>query len=428
MNQARHLIRAVGLPGAVMMGLGSIVGTGVFVSLGLAAGIAGPAMILALLLAGILAVCNGLSSAQLAAAHPVSGGTYEYGYKYVNGWAGYLAGWLFVCAKSASAATAALGFGGYFIKLLNLDFIAAWQVGLLVAALVVLVAALGIKRSNLTNIVIVSITLVTLGVYVVTSIPQFHIDNFRPVFQNFANDKNTFPSFFEATALMFVAYTGYGRVATLGEEIIDPVRNIPKAIIATLAISFVVYMLVAITSIGAVGAEVFFIGTIEDVAPLQVISESIHNPIVAVVLSLGAMTAMLGVLLNLILGLSRVIFAMGRKGDLPSFFAHVGAADHTPIVAVLTSGAVIMSLVLLKDIKIAWSFSAFTVLIYYAITNISALRLPADKRLYPRMFTWLGLLGCLSLGFWVEGEALVLGFMVLLAGVAWRVIYQRCRR
>nr|MBP9225705.1 amino acid permease [Verrucomicrobiales bacterium] len=106
----------LGVFGAMMMGLGSIVGTGVFVSIGIAAGIAGPSVILAVALAALVAICNGLSSAQLAANHPVSGGTYEYGYQYLNSWLGFTAGWMFLLAKSASAATAALGFSGYLLS------------------------------------------------------------------------------------------------------------------------------------------------------------------------------------------------------------------------------------------------------------------------------------------------------------------------
>jgi APA family basic amino acid/polyamine antiporter len=118
-NSPNQLRREVGVVGATMMGLGSIVGTGIFVSMGIAAGSAGPAVVLAIALSALIAVCNGLSSAQLAAAHPVSGGTYEYGYRWLHPSLGFLAGWMFVCAKTASAATAALGFSGYVLDLVE---------------------------------------------------------------------------------------------------------------------------------------------------------------------------------------------------------------------------------------------------------------------------------------------------------------------
>ena len=167
---AQALQRRVSVFGAVMMGLGSIVGTGVFVSLGLGAGIAGSGVVLALVLAGALAACNGLSSAQLAAAHPVSGGTYEYGYRYLNPTLGFSAGWMFLAAKSASAATAALGFAGYVVHLHP-----SWSEGfasLPVVLAVCAVAALtwlvltGLRRSSVFNIVIVSVTMLALVAFV----------------------------------------------------------------------------------------------------------------------------------------------------------------------------------------------------------------------------------------------------------------------
>src|SRR5690606_3876691 len=120
-DSGNFLKRELGIPAAVMMGLGSMVGTGVFVSIGIAAGIAGPAVILAIVLAALLAACNALSSAQLAANHPVAGGTYEYGHRWLNGYFGFTAGWMFLLAKSASAATAALGFTGYLFLALGID-------------------------------------------------------------------------------------------------------------------------------------------------------------------------------------------------------------------------------------------------------------------------------------------------------------------
>lgn len=419
------LIRAVGVKGAVMMGMGSIVGTGVFVSLGLAAGLTGAAMVFALFLAGCLAVCNGLSSAQLAAAHPVSGGTYEYGYKYVNPWFGYMAGWLFMCAKSASAATAAIGFGGYFAGAFDIQFIAPWQIGLIAASLVIAVTALGIKRSNITNIIIVSVTLASLAVFIIVVGPEVSGKNFSPLFRNFAENKAPVSAFFEAAALMFVAYTGYGRIATLGEEIHEPAKNIPRAIIATLGLSFLIYMSVAVVALGAAGAERFYTATIHEAAPLEVIAGLSGHPWIANILAIGAMTAMLGVLLNLVLGLSRVVFAMGRKGDLPAFFSRVEPKHGAPIMGIFASGAIILALIFMKDVKSTWSFSAFTVLFYYAITNISALKLPEEKRLYPRAFAWVGLVGCLGLSLWVDKNSLILGAVILIIGFIWRVAYRR---
>ena len=228
-----RLARVVGIPGAVLMGLGSIVGTGIFVSVGVAAGVAGPAVLLAVALAAVVATFNGLSSAQLAASHPVSGGTYEYGYRYLNPALGFTAGWMFLCAKSASAATAALGFAGY--TLAAFDVTDRWaRIGVAVAIVGVLTAVLagGMQRSNRTNAIIVSFTLLALGAFVLAGIPTA-IDGARTSFDGALTGTGA-RELLHATALMFVAYTGYGRIATLGEEVKEPATTIPRAIVVAL--------------------------------------------------------------------------------------------------------------------------------------------------------------------------------------------------
>src|SRR5690606_2026903 len=242
------LKRELGVFGATMLGLGAMVGTGVFVSIGVAAGAAGSAVLFAIVLAALVAACNALSSAQLAASHAVSGGTYEYGYRYLNHWLGFTAGWMFLCAKSASAATAALGFAGYFSRLIGLDAPAA-MTGLATGAVALLTALvlLGIRRSSWTNAVIVSITLAALGLFVVAGVPRLAAGgagNLLPLLP--AANGGGPRGFLYATALMFVAYTGYARIATLGEEVKDPRKHIPRAIVATLIVTAVLYVAVAV--------------------------------------------------------------------------------------------------------------------------------------------------------------------------------------
>lgn len=239
----RKLRRDLGLSGAAMMGLGSILGTGVFVSIGVAAGVTGPSVIFAIMLAALVATCNALSSAQLAASHPVSGGTYEYGYRYLHPAIGFTAGWMFLCAKTASAATAAIGFAGYFLHLFGFRSVSIIPVAVTVVVVLTLIVLSGIKRSNKTNLVIVSITLLSLSVFVIFGFPsllQNGGQNLSPFFPKTAEDGLS--HFLYATALMFVAYTGYGRIATMGEEVKAPESTIPKAIILTLVVSAVIYI------------------------------------------------------------------------------------------------------------------------------------------------------------------------------------------
>lgn len=418
-----QLKRELGVLGATLMGLGSIVGTGVFVSIGIATGIAGPAVILAVAIGAIVATCNGLNSAQLAANHAVSGGSYEYGYKYLTPWLGFTAGWMFLLAKTASAATAALGFAGYFLNITGVN--PSWVVptALLAVVIVTLIVLSGIRRSNVANMAIVSITLLALGFFILACLPraaEAGLDNLTPFFTGSP------ASVLQASALMFVAYTGYGRIATMGEEAREPRQTIPKAMIVCLVLTMLLYMAVAAVGIGAVGADVLGSATGQGkAAPLEAVARSVAGSGGAFVLAIGAMTAMLGVLLNLILGLSRVLLAMGRRRDMPRVLARLNQQGTTPHWAVLVVGVAIALLVLLGNVKTTWSFSAFNVLIYYAITNLAALRLPASERLYPQWLAWLGLASCLFLAFWVESSIWQVGLGLIVAGLIWHTVRQR---
>ncbi len=428
-NAMPSLKREVGVFGATMMGLGSIIGTGVFVSIGVATGVAGPAVVLAIAVAAVVAACNALSSAQLAANHPVSGGTYEYGYRWLHPSFGFTAGWMFICAKTASAATAALGFSGYVLNTFSQNR-TEWLVPLaLVVVLVFTVLVLsGIRHSSNSNIIIVSVTLSSLLVFILAGLPTVLVAGTRHLTPFFAPVSETTPpiaGFLQACALMFVAYTGYGRIATLAEEVHSPRRTIPVAIIVAMLVSMVLYLAVGLVSIVSVGAETFASAGTQKAAPLEIVSRHFNVPGVAIVVAVGALTAMLGVLLNLILGLSRVVLAMGRRRDIPSFFASISGNSATPVPAVLLVGGLIAGLVLVGDVRITWSFSAFSVLIYYAITNLAAIRLSDEERLYPRVIPWLGLFSCLFLAFWVDPLIWMIGLGLIAGGLIWQAVAKR---
>jgi APA family basic amino acid/polyamine antiporter len=408
-----------------MMGLGSIVGTGVFVSIGIAAGIAGPAVILAIAIGAVVATCNGLNSAQLAANHAVSGGSYEYGYKYLNPSLGFTAGWMFLLAKTASAATAALGFAGYLLNATGLygrGFLI--PTALAATILMTLIVLSGIRRSNRANIVIVSVTLLSLIFFVLVCLPratEVGRENLTPFLTGSP------ATVLQASALMFVAYTGYGRIATMGEEAREPHKTIPQAMIVSLVVTMLLYMAVATVGIGAVGTEILGKATQAQAAPLEVAVRSVAGAKGATILSIGAIAAMLGVLLNLILGLSRVLLAMGRRGDMPRILARLNRQGTTPDLAVVVVGIAIALLVLVGNVKTTWSFSAFNVLIYYAITNLAALKLPKSERLYPKWIAWTGLGSCLFLAFWVEPQIWQIGLGLIVAGLIWHKVRQKVR-
>lgn len=410
-SSSTQLTRTVGVTGAVFLGLGSILGTGVFVSIGLAADGIGGWVLVSIGIAAVLATLNGLSSAQLAARHPVSGGTYAYASLILHPTAGFVAGWLFLCAKSASAAAAALGIGSYAAQALNLTHpTAPTLIACGTTAVITGLVAGGLTRSNAVNTIVVSLTLASLGALVFVGLPPA-LASFRDAG---LGESPPLPAALKATALVFVAYTGYGRIATLGEEIHAPRRNIPRAMIATLITSAVIY--------AAVGAVM--IGT-HATGSLATLAAPLGHPWLERVLSFGAVAAMLGVVLNLILGLSRVVLAMGRAGDLPDVLGRVHGPTRSPRAAVWAVGGVVGILACIGSLEAAWSFSAFTVLVYYALTNLSALRLPMEARLYPRWISVGGLIGCLSLAFWVEPRYWLAGCLTVAAGLTARTLLRR---
>ncbi|MEB3219398.1 MAG: amino acid permease [Nostocales cyanobacterium 94392] len=418
-----QLQRELGVVGAIVMGLGSIIGTGVFVSIGIAAGIAGNAVILAVIIGAIVAICNGLNSAQLAANHPVSGGSYEYGYKYLNSWLGFTAGWMFLLAKSASAATAALGFAGYFLNATGLGGSGLLVPLALAAVIAIAIIVLnGIRRSNRVNIIIVSVSVFSLIFFILGGIPTAIAKGG----ENFTAFNGSFASVLHASALMFVAYTGYGRIATLGEEAKNPRQTIPKAIVVTMIVTMLVYVGVATIAVATIGAKALGESALTaQAAPLEVAVRSFGIPGGAQILAIGAIFAMLGVLLNLILGLSRVLLAMGRRRDMPRIFARLNQSGTTPTPAVIAVSLIIAFLVLIGNVKTTWSFSAFTVLIYYSITNLAAFAIPSQERLYPKWLSILGLLACLFLAFWVEPFVWQVGLALIVAGLIWHTVAQK---
>jgi APA family basic amino acid/polyamine antiporter len=400
-----------------------MVGTGVFVSIGLGAGVAGPAILPAILVAALVALCNGMSSAQLAAAHPVSGGTYEYGYRFLKPWLGFAAGWMFLCAKSASAATAALGFSGYLLHLTGFGDLVDQRIPalLLLGVLSGLVAS-GLRRTARWNSVIVGMTLLSLVIFVGTALQEnFLMSNLRLSSADLMSS-----GFLEACALMFVAYTGYGRIATMGEEVKDPRRTIPKAIFVIMVITAILYWAVAVAAVGAVGSEVLGDMTLSTAAPLEMVLQELNRPWMAGVVAVGALTAMIGVILNLVLGLSRVLLAMGRRRDMPATFAVV--KNGSPVPAVVGVSLIIGLIILSGSVRLSWSFSAFTVLTYYALTNLAALRLPQRHRLYPRVFSYGGLAACVFLAFQVSVPVWTTGLALLALGLSWHVFSVSLRR
>lgn len=408
-----ELRRELGLLDAVGVGLGAIVGAGIFVVTGVAAGIAGPSFLVGLFLAAIAATCNALSSAQLAAEYPRSGGTYEYGYQVLTPTVGFAAGWMFLASKTAAAGTVALGLAGYLDPLLP-GLRPRWiAVGAIV--LFTILNYFGIRRSSRLNLVIVAVSLAALLLFVVAGVGAFDAENLRP----FAPDG--WRPALESAAILFFAYTGYARIATLAEEVRDPKHTIPRAIMLTIGGAVLLYFAVAVVAVGAVGA-----GAMSDTAaPLRVAADAFPLPWAATAVSVGGVTAMLGVILSQLLGLSRMGFAMSRRGDLPGFLGHVHPRYGVPGRAVLLIGAVAAVVAATGTLRGVASAASFTILIYYGIANLSALLMPERAKLFPDAVPMVGLFGCAVLAISLTPTVIVSGLAVLAAGFVVRWIVRR---
>jgi APA family basic amino acid/polyamine antiporter len=390
---------------AVGIGIGAIVGGGIFVVSGIGAAVAGPALLIALLLAGTAATANALSSAQLAATFPVAGGTYEYGYRVLSPTAGYAAGWMFLASKTAAAGTVALGLGAYLDAFL--PGVPPRTVG--VAAVLGFTALnyFGVRKSSRLNLMIVALSLGVLVMFVVLGAGAFQSERLRP----FA--PAGWRGLLSGAAIMFFAYTGYARIATLGEEIHDPRRTIPRAIVLTLVATGLLYVAVVLVALGAVGAD----GMAASEAPLLAAASSFEQGWAATIISVGAVVAMLGVMLSQVLGLSRMAFAMARRGDLPRWLERVHPDHGTPHRAILLVGAVAAVVAATGTLRGVATAAAFTILVYYGIANFAALQMPAKDKLYPNVVPGVGLVACVVLAVSLDLWTIVIGCTVLAVGL-----------
>jgi APA family basic amino acid/polyamine antiporter len=412
-TKIKELFRALTLIDAVGVGLGAIIGAGIFVVTGIAAGVSGPAFIIGLIAAGIVASFNGLSSAQLAAVYPHSGGTYEYGYRLINPAFGFSAGWMFLISKLSAAGVVAIGFGSYFYQLIPVA--SPWVIS--IVAVIFLTAAnyFGIKKAGMLNLLIVSITLLSLLYLVFSGIPAINTENFKP-FAPFG-----ISGIAEASALLFFAFTGYARIATLAEEVSEPEKTIPKAIIITIVTAIILYAAVSVVAIGVIGTE----RMADSKSPLQLVAGALHTPAIHIIITIGASTAMLGVLLSQILGISRMTLAMGRRNDLPPTFQKIHQTYRVPHLGIVITGIIVLLLTIIGTFEFIVRAASFTILLYYSITNIAALKQPRKEQIYGRVIPVLGLCGCLLMSVSLPSNVIFSGIGLLIAGFAIRFLLHK---
>ncbi|MUL47986.1 amino acid permease [Mycobacterium sp. CBMA293] len=393
----------MGLFDAVTIGLGSMIGAGIFVALAPAARAAGTGLLAGLAIAAVIAYCNATSSARLAAVYPASGGTYVYGRERLGAFWGYLAGWGFVVGKTASCAAMALTVGFY-----------AWPShahAVAVAAVVALTAvnAVGVQKSAWLTRMIVAVVLTVLAVVVVTALGA---NGFGA--SAFTLSHSSALGVLQAAGLLFFAFAGYARIATLGEEVRDPARTIPRAIPIALGITLVVYALVAVAALAVLGPDRLAASE----APLAQMAADVGASWLPPLVRVGAVVAAVGSLLALILGVSRTTLAMARDRHLPTALAAVHPRFGVPHRAELAIGVVVAILAATTDIRGAIGFSSFAVLVYYAVANASAWTLSPDEGRPPRLIPIVGMLGCGVVAFALPAASILAGLVVFAVGVA----------
>jgi APA family basic amino acid/polyamine antiporter len=406
------LARRLTLRDAIAIGLGSMIGAGVFSVWAPAISAAGSGLLVALGIAAVVAYCNATASAQLAAAHPVAGGTYAYARAEIGPWWGFVAGWCFVIGKIASCAAMAMTFAAYAAP-------AGWErpVAVIAVAALAAVNCFGVTRTAVLTRILVVVSLLGLALVVAVGLPAAGGAASAPL------PDATAYGVLQGAGLLFFAFAGYARIATMGEEVVDPSRTIPRAIVLALAGAVVVYTLVGITVVLVLGAD-----ATTSTAPLADAVTAAGWGALTPVVRVAAAAASLGALLALLTGIGRTTLAMARERDVPSFFARIDERWQVPRHAEVAIALIVIAIVLVADLRDAIGFSSFGVLLYYLIANAAAFRQHGSARRYPRALQVLGALGCLLLVNTLPILASVIGTVVVLLGVGYRAVRLRAQR
>jgi basic amino acid/polyamine antiporter, APA family len=418
-SEQPELSRRLGTGDAVVIGLGSMMGAGVFAAFGPAARAAGAGLLIGLAIAAAIAYCNATASAQLAAVYPTSGGTYVYGRERLGPWWGFAAGWGFLIGKTASCAAMALTVAAYALP-------GPWWAQRIVAvAAVVGLTALnyrGITKTAALARILVACTLIALAAVVIgIAISGVRLSNLSgPGAWSSAAPSMAY-GVLQSAGLLFFAFAGYARIATMGEEVRDPARAIPRAITVALGIAVVVYLVVGVAVLLAAGPG----RLARSAAPLAEAVRAAGVAQLVPVVAVGGILASLGALLALIAGIGRTTLAMARHRDLPGWLAAVHPRYHVPHHAEIALGVVVCVLAATVDLRGVIGFSSFGVLTYYAIANASAYTQPTAQRRWPRALNVCGVVGCLLLIATLPWQSVVVGLGVFVIGLTGRAFARR---
>lgn len=404
-------VRVVGLPGATAIGAGAMLGAGVFAVWGPAAAQAGSLLVVAVVLAGVAAMLNAGSTAQLAAVYPVAGGAYAYGRAELGAWPGFVAGIGFVVGKTASIAAIGLAMGHYVwperpAVVATLAILASWALN-----------SRGITRTSAAAVVLASLTIGVLVLAVIAS------GGAAAPAAPLAAPDGALTGVLGAAALVFFAFAGYARIATLGEEVVRPAVTIPRAIATALGTVLGMYLALALALPAALGERLATSG-----APVAdaVAGSWLPAPLVTA----AAVAAAFGSLLALTAGLGRTAMAMAREGDLPGVLSRTSGG--VPVLAEGLACVAAMGLAWRGDLTLAIAMSSFAVLLYYAVAGTAAFRAAGAGRVagwrMPRPLSAVGVAVCVALMASLPGVAVASAAALLVVAAAVRAIAARRAR
>lgn len=422
----RRLVRTLSWPHLIALGIGAIVGTGIYTLIGVGANLAGPAVLISFAIAGAVCACAALSYAELATLMPASGSAYTYSYTALGEIFAWVVGWSLILEYSLVVSTVAVGWSGYFVGFLewvhrqlgiDIRLPQALSVGPhvdggmfnLPAVIITWVVAgglmLGTRESATLNAVLVVLKLVALAVFVAVALPAFDSANLQP-FMPFGFAKTVGADGMErgvmaAAAIIFFAFYGFDAIATAAEETRNPGRDLSIGIIGSMIGCTLVYILVALGAVGAMSYAVF--GSSSE--PLALIMRQLDHPTAALVIGAVAIVALPTVLLAFMFGQSRIFFVMGRDGMLPRALSNVNEHTGTPVATTMFSALLVSALAGVARLdEIAALANAGTLAAFTAVgvcLVVMRLRAPQHKRTFRTPLAWIvgpaAALGCIYL-------------------------------
>lgn len=421
-DSGTSLRRSLGVWQLTMISVGATLGTGIFVVLGTAVPLAGPAVWIAFAVAGLAALLSALSYAEMAGSVPVSGSSYSYAYATMGEGVAWVCGWCLVLEYGVSVAAVAVGAGQYVNEALavfglglppalaNPIGVADSLINLPAAALVLLAMLLlvrGAKDSAWANTIMVFVKLAVLLVFVVIAFSAFSLGNFEPL------APMGVAGIAAASSRLFFSYIGFDAASTAGDEATNPRRDLPRAIILSMVIVTAVYILVAIAAIGARPWTEF---ADDESAFVGILTEITGQPIVALFFSIGAVIAIASVVLTVYYGQTRILYRMAQDGMVPRVFSRVGRRSGTPVAGTVIVGAVVAVVAALIPLGELADATSIGTLFAFALVNLSVillrrLRPDLDRSYSVPLFPVVPALGIV----------MCLGLMVSLGGTTWIV-------